>query len=111
MMVENALGTPLSEEQMSIQTCITEDDHGGHQQPKDYSTYLYFISGYMSVLIIVFIIFFKTELKRTKADEESRESSTNKTLTTPIVKDTELALLAKEDQGERENGATSNIEV
>ena len=72
MEVENFLGKPLSEEAMLIQSCVAPDDPG-HQQPKDYSTYLYVINAYMIFFIIVFIIFFKTEMKRTKADVANRQ--------------------------------------
>ena len=67
MEIENFLGEPLSEEAMKIQSCVAPGDEG-HQQPKDYTTYMYVINGYMIVFIVVFIIFFKTEMKRTKAD-------------------------------------------
>jgi FLVCR family MFS transporter 7 len=67
MEIENYLGEPLSEEKMQIQSCVASGDLG-HQQPKDYSTYLYVINGYMIFFIVAFIIFFKTEMKRTNAD-------------------------------------------
>ena len=35
---------------------------------KDYSTYLYFITGYMVALHVLFCLCFRTELKRTKSD-------------------------------------------
>ena len=75
MEVENFLGKPLSEEAMLIQSCVAPGD-SGHQQPKDYSTYLYVINSYMVFFIIVFIIFFKTEMKRTKADVAQHQVAT-----------------------------------
>ncbi len=59
---------------MAIQTCVEPGDHG-HQQPKDYGSYLNFITCYMCVLILVFAVFFRTEMKRTKADSVVRKSS------------------------------------
>ena len=74
MEIENYLGGPLTEEEMQIQSCVSLTDTG-HQQPKDYSNYLYFITGYMMTFVIIFMIFFGTELKRTKADQEIRQAS------------------------------------
>ena len=67
MEVENFLGKPLSDDEMLIQSCVDPNDPG-HQQPKDYSTYLYVINAYMIFFIVLFILFFKTEMKRTIAD-------------------------------------------
>ncbi len=67
MQVENSFGGPLDEEGMSVQSCVLEGEHG-HQQPKDYSSYLNFITVYMCSLIVIFIVFFRTELHRTNAD-------------------------------------------
>ena len=94
MMVENSFGSPLSPEEMLIQSCVEVSADGvpdhGHQQPKDYSTYLYFITVYMSSLVIIFICFFKTEMKRTEADklasEEQKEKMKKNDLESPIVK-------------------------
>ena len=72
MVVENYVGTPLSADQMLIQTCVSEHD-GGHQQPKDYSSYLNFITVYMLLLSVLFMICFRTEMKRSNADEDSKE--------------------------------------
>jgi hypothetical protein len=52
MEVENALGLPLSEEEMLIQSCVDPNDPG-HQQPRDYSNYLYVINAYMIFFILV----------------------------------------------------------
>ncbi len=67
MQVENSLGWPLSAEEMLVQTCVDPHDMG-HQQPKNYRPYLTFVTVYMSVFIVLFLIFFKTEMKRTLAD-------------------------------------------
>lgn len=72
MMIENHVGTPLSDEDMKIQTCVDAGDVG-HQQPKDYSNYLNFITVYMLLLSALFMICFKTEMKRSNADEDSKE--------------------------------------
>ena len=72
MVVENPLGYDLSPEEMEIQTCVENGDEG-HQQPKDYSSYLNFITIYMLVLCALFMLCFKTEMKRTIADEDSKK--------------------------------------
>ncbi len=72
MVVENYLSTDLSDEEMLIQTCVAPGDEG-HQQPKDHSAYLNFITVYMLCLSALFMLCFKTEMKRTNADEDSRE--------------------------------------
>ena len=52
MEVENALGQPLSDEEMLIQSCVDPNDLG-HQQPMNYQNYLYVINGYMIFFILV----------------------------------------------------------
>jgi hypothetical protein len=52
MEVENALGLPLSDEEMLIQSCVDPNDPG-HQQPRDYTNYLYVINSYMIFFIVV----------------------------------------------------------
>ena len=74
MEMENHISSDLSPEMMEIQTCVAKDDHG-HQQPKDYSAYLNFITVYMLILGLLFMIFFKTEMKRSNADDESKEKA------------------------------------
>ena len=74
MEMENHISFDLSDDLMEIQTCVAEGDHG-HQQPKDYSAYLNFITVYMLLLGLLFMIFFKTEMKRTNADDESKEKA------------------------------------
>ena len=99
MLVENGLGTPLSEEEMAVQTCVKLGEEG-HQQPKDYSSYLYFITAYMSTLVVVFIVFFKTELKRSLADKEQKSS--------PIVRQKSTATMTTNDL---ENGLEMKIDA
>ena len=74
MEMENNISSDLSDDLMKIQTCVAEGDHG-HQQPKDYSAYLNFITVYMLLLGLLFMIFFKTEMKRSNADDESKEKA------------------------------------
>ena len=74
MEMENHISSDLDDEKMEIQTCVSKDDHG-HQQPKDYSAYLNFITVYMLLLGLLFMLFFKTEMKRSNADEESKEKA------------------------------------
>ena len=76
MYMENHLGTPFPKNspESEIQSCVSKED-AGHQQPKDYSSYLNFITVYMVVMSCIYMVFFKTDMKRTKADEESKERS------------------------------------
>ena len=76
MVVENPLGNPLTEEEMKIQSCVALGEDG-HQQPKDYSSYLNFITIYMLVLCALFMLCFKTEMKRANADELSKKVAEN----------------------------------
>ena len=66
MVIENYMGTSLVNN--DIQTCVKPGDTG-HQQPKDYSSYLNFIAVYIGLTQLLFILFFDTEMKRSKADE------------------------------------------
>ena len=72
MYMENNLGTPFdpNSPESEIQSCVSKEDTG-HQQPKDYSNYLNFITVYMVIMSCIYMVFFKTDMKRTKADEES----------------------------------------
>ena len=72
MVVENSLGYPLTKEEMKVQSCVALGEDG-HQQPKDYSSYLNFITIYMLVLSALFMLCFKTEMKRANADELSKK--------------------------------------
>ena len=55
---------------------ISMSDSGNKKlQSKDYSSYLDFITIYMISLCVIFLIFFKTKMKRTIADGESSESN------------------------------------
>ena len=42
-------------------------DEGGHLEPKDYTYYLLFVTIYLLILIVTYMFFFKTELRRTNA--------------------------------------------
>ncbi len=95
--MENSFGRPLSEEEMLIQTCVEPGDEG-HQQPKDYTSYLAFITAYMGFFIMVFVLFFKTELHRTNADSARRSQGANSSSSSdggsnekPIHKDVEVS--------------------
>lgn len=77
MEVENYLGTPLTDEEMLIQTCVSPDDHG-HAQPKHYGSYLNFLAIYTIIISLIFMVFFRTDMKRTLADTEvNRRSSSD----------------------------------
>ncbi|XP_040578384.1 solute carrier family 49 member A3 [Lepeophtheirus salmonis] len=72
MVIENYMGKPLTPEEFSLQSCISHKDFG-HQQPKDYTDYLIFITSYMIIFILVFLVFFKTELRRQNVDDNTME--------------------------------------
>ena len=75
MLIENVMGEDLKGEAMDIQVCVQKvngtypagDDEGLH--PKDHSTFIYFATGYMFFMTLLFGLFFNTKLKRTMADE------------------------------------------
>eukprot|EP00096_Caligus_rogercresseyi_P007109 TRINITY_DN2459_c0_g1_i1.p1 TRINITY_DN2459_c0_g1~~TRINITY_DN2459_c0_g1_i1.p1 ORF type:complete len:493 (+),score=163.32 TRINITY_DN2459_c0_g1_i1:15-1493(+) len=68
MAVENFMGGALSPEEMELQSCTLHGD-AGHQQPKDYTSYLIFITLYMGFFVGIFVLLFKTELRRQIEDE------------------------------------------
>ena len=75
MVIENMLGGPLPEKYAHIETCsrvhgdeVVEDGvQAEHLVAKDYTHYLLFVVIYMLVLIVIYMFFFKTELRRTNA--------------------------------------------
>ena len=67
MGAENALYRPLSDAEMEIQTCSEKGDTS-HEQAKDYSPYAIFITSYAAVFVVLYILFFHPEMKRSKAD-------------------------------------------
>ena len=80
MVIENWLGYPLPEKYESIETCTLVDGHTssdgkGHLQPKDYTYYLLFVTIYLLVLILIYMFFFKTELRRTIAGTVRRQTA------------------------------------
>ena len=68
MGAENALYRPLSEQEMEIQTCSEKGDTS-HETAKDYSPYAIFITTYAAVFVVLYILFFHPEMKRTNADK------------------------------------------
>ena len=67
MAVENILYGALSEADMLKQTC-SETDDTSHELAKDYLPYSIFIAVYTTIFIILYILFFCPEMKRSKAD-------------------------------------------
>ena len=65
---EHALYRPLSEHEMEIQTCSEKGDTS-HETAKDYSPYAIFITTYTAVFVVLYILFFHPEMKRTNADK------------------------------------------
>ena len=81
MVIENWLGYPLPDKYKDIETCTLVDTNGmhstdgkGHLQPKDYTYYLLFVTLYLLVLILIYMFFFKTELRRTIAGSVRRQT-------------------------------------
>ena len=68
MGAENALYRPLSEQEMEKQTCSEKGDTS-HETAKDYSPYAIFITTYAAVFVVLYILFFHPEMKRTNADK------------------------------------------
>ncbi len=79
--MENSLGTPLSDEDMLVQTCV-EPGETGHQQPKDYASYLNFITCYMVAMTLLFVVAFRSDMKRTRADHNAEAASVASTKAT-----------------------------
>ena len=78
MLIENVMGDPLTDEEMEIQVCIEKDVNGtftrnqdlhGALEPMNHSTFIYFATGYMFFMTLLFGLFFNTKLKRTMADQ------------------------------------------
>jgi len=44
------------------------DEESGFLEPKDYTNYLLFVVLYVTILICIYMFFFKTELRRTNAN-------------------------------------------
>jgi len=82
MVIENWLGYPLPEKYKDIEKCtishgpVLEGESGGHLEPKDYTYYLLFVTIYLLILIIMYMFFFKTELRRTNAGSVRRPPRT-----------------------------------
>ena len=107
MLLENLLNDPLDPEAMEIQTC-TKEGHQ-HQDPRDYSKYLNFLAVFVWVMFAIFVVFFKTEMKRSNADKLHKESaattSSSSTQENPIIRikkdqDNNLRLLGPEEEEE-----------
>jgi len=81
MTIENWLGYPLPDKYKGIETCTLSLEYQGHSsegkghlQPKDYTYYLLFVTLYLLVLILIYMFFFKTELRRTIAGSMRRQA-------------------------------------
>ena len=74
MLIENVMGKDLTPEEMEIQVCVspvngTYPEEEGKLHPMNHSTFIYFATGYMFFMTLLFGLFFNTKLKRTMADE------------------------------------------
>ena len=76
MLIENVMGEDLKGEEMNIQVCVVKNENGTYPagddeglHPKNHSTFIYFATGYMFFMTLLFGLFFNTKLKRTMADE------------------------------------------
>ena len=106
MTIENWLGYPLPDKYQHIETCtLTLEGHSGegkgHLQPKDYTYYLLFVTLYLLVLILIYMFFFKTELRRTIAGSMRRQAVS---FTRAEEKDVESLI-----PGEKENNTVRAI--
>ena len=98
MLIENVMGDRLTEAEMLVQVCIpynetatesslitasesslastegfrdvtSESIINGKLHPMNHSMFIYFATGYMFFMTLLFGLFFNTKLKRTMADE------------------------------------------
>ena len=75
MLIENVMGEDLTPQEMEIQVCVAKSTNGtypeeeGKLHPMNHSTFIYFATGYMFFMTLLFGLFFNTKLKRTMADE------------------------------------------
>ena len=76
METDDHMSYELDPDKMEIPKC---EAFIGNQQPKGYSVYLNFITVYIILIGLSFIIFFKTEMKRSNVDNESKEKNMIKT--------------------------------
>ena len=96
MGAENALYRPLSEQEMEKQTCSEKGDTS-HETAKDYSPYAIFITTYAAVFVVLYILFFHPEMKRTKADQLLQEDKdANATVSTSTNNESENKLCKHE---------------
>ena len=51
-------------------TSVAAHNMEGKLEPKDYTTYLLFVVVYLIILVLIYLFFFKTELRRTNANIE-----------------------------------------
>ena len=69
------MGEDLTPQEMEIQVCVAKSSNGtypeeeGKLHPMNHSTFIYFATGYMFFMTLLFGLFFNTKLKRTMADE------------------------------------------
>ena len=82
MVVENWLGYPLPDKYQDIEKCTLKGEDaieagaGEHLVPRDYTYYLLFVTVYLLVLILIYMFFFKTELRRTLAGNLTKAVTT-----------------------------------
>ena len=80
MVIENWLGYPLPDKYKDIEKCTLKGEDaveagaGEHLVPRDYTYYLLFVTVYLLVLILIYMFFFKTELRRTIAGSVRRQA-------------------------------------
>ena len=64
MIAENFFDMPLNEREENVQTCNHSGEGG--LQAKNFTNYLVFINAYMICLILLFLMFFNTDFKRSQ---------------------------------------------
>ena len=68
MAVEAILYRPLSETELEQQTC-SEIGDTDHERAKDYLPYSVFLTIYVTAFVVIYVLFFHPEMKRTRADQ------------------------------------------
>ena len=72
MVVENILYRQMSEAELEKQTCAEKEDTS-HEVAKDYFPYSVFVAVYSAAFVLLFVLFFDPEMKRSNVDTSVRQ--------------------------------------
>lgn len=102
MGVENMFNSPLPTQwERDKQTCsptmIGETGHKGGMEAKNLNNYLILINTYMAGLIVTYLLFFRTEYKRSKENEAGRLGNSK-------MEEEMVQQLMKSSEGREEEG-------